>query len=40
MEEIRNAIDNDTFAEYKKMRIEGFKTAENDKIIYKRNKSL
>ncbi len=40
MEEIRNAIDNDTFAEYKKMRLEGFKTAENDKIIYKRNKSL
>ena len=40
MEEIRNAIDNDTFAEYKKMRLEGFKMAENDKIIYKRNKTL
>ncbi len=40
MEEIRNSIDNDTFAEYKKMRLEGFKFAENDKVIYKRNKSL
>lgn len=40
MEEIRNSIDNDTFAEYKKMRLEGFKIAENDKVIYKRNKTL
>ena len=40
MEEIRNSIDNDTFVEYKKMRLEGFKFAENDKVIYKRNKSL
>ena len=40
MEEIRNSIDNDTFVEYKKMRLEGFKFVENDKVIYKRNKSL
>ena len=40
MEEIRSSIDNDTFFEYKKMRLEGFKTAENDKVIYKRNKTL
>ena len=40
MEEIRNSIDNDTFVEYKKMKLEGFKFAENDKVIYKRNKSL
>ncbi len=38
MEEIRDSIDNGTFDQYKKMRLEGFKTAENDKIIYKRNR--
>ena len=34
MEEIRTSLDNSTFDSYKKMRLEGFKIAENDKIIY------
>ena len=38
MEEIRTSLDNSTFDSYKKMRLEGFKIAENDKIIYKRNR--
>ena len=38
MEEIRASLDNSTFDSYKKMRLEGFKIAENDKIIYKRNR--
>lgn len=38
MEEIRVSLDNSTFDSYKKMRLEGFKIAENDKIIYKRNR--
>ena len=38
MEEIRSAIENQTFNQYKSMRLEGFKTAENDKIIFKRKR--
>ena len=40
MEEIRTSLDNSTFDSYKKMRLEGFKIAENDKIIYKRNRYM
>ena len=36
MEEIRNAIDEDRFAEFKKAKLEGFKIAESEKKIQKR----
>ena len=39
MEEIRNALDNGTFEQYKKERLEGFKFAENDKVIFKRKRT-
>jgi queuine tRNA-ribosyltransferase len=38
MEEIRLALDEDRFTQYKKEKLEGFKFAENDKIIMKRKK--
>ncbi len=40
MEEIRNSIDNGTFEQYKKKRLEGFKLAETDKVIFKRNRNV
>jgi len=39
MEEIRASLENDTFAEYKKMRLEGYKRAADEKIIMKRNRN-
>jgi len=38
MQEIRDSLDNGTFDVYKKMRLEGFKEAENDRVIFKRNR--
>jgi len=38
MEEIRNALDEDRFAQYKKERLEGFKIAESEKKINKKRR--
>lgn len=38
MEEIRQALDEDRFPEYKKQKLEGFKIAASEKIIMKRKK--
>ncbi len=38
MEEIRQALDEDRFPEYKKQKLEGFKVAASEKIIMKRKK--
>jgi len=38
MQEIRDSLDNGTFDVYKEMRLEGFKEAENDRVIFKRNR--